>query len=77
MAMQPELVKQYLNEAFPGAEIVLEALVADGNHYKVTITSSAFRGLNRIQQHQKVYAAFGSKMGHELHALSVITKLPE
>lgn len=76
MAMSPKEVKGYLHEAFPNAEIVLEALVNDGNHYKVTITSEDFRGLSRIQQHQKVYAAFGKQMGHELHALSVVTKTP-
>jgi len=37
----------------------------------------AFAGLTRIQQHQKVYAALGGRVGGELHALQLQTAAPE
>lgn len=76
MAMKPDEILNYIQKALPAAEIKLEALVNDGNHYKITVTCEDFRGLTRIQQHQMIYQALGSKMGNELHALSVITKIP-
>ena len=41
-----------LREAFPGAEIVVEDLAGDGDHYRARIVSAAFQGLNRIGQHR-------------------------
>jgi len=41
------------------------------------VTSEAFRGKTRVQQHQLVYKALKGKMGDELHALAVQTATPE
>jgi len=76
MAMKPDEVTNYIRQALPDAEINLEALVNDGEHYRVTVTSEAFRGLTRIKQHQLVMDAFGGRVGTQLHALSIITKTP-
>lgn len=76
MAMKSQDVKDCIAQAIPGSEIVLEALVNDGDHYKVTVTAEAFRGLSRIQQHQMVMQAFNGRVGNELHALSITTKIP-
>jgi stress-induced morphogen len=32
-----------------------------------------FRGVNKVKQHQMVYAALKGKMGGELHALALTT----
>jgi stress-induced morphogen len=37
------------------------------------VVSSAFKGKNRVQQHQMVYAALKGRMGGELHALQLQT----
>jgi stress-induced morphogen len=37
------------------------------------VTSSAFKGKSRVQQHQMVYDALGGRMGGMLHALSLQT----
>ncbi len=74
--MKPDEVRDAIQQAFPKAEVILEALVNDGNHYKVTVIAEVFRDLSRIRQHQMVYQALGNKMGNELHALSVVTKSP-
>ena len=38
---------------------------------------NAFRGKNRVQQHQMVYQALRGRMGNELHALALYTSAPE
>jgi len=62
-----------LREAFPDAEIVIEDLAGDGDHYKARIVSSRFAGLSRVRAHQLVYAALKGKMGGVLHALALET----
>jgi stress-induced morphogen len=65
-----------LREAFPDAQIVIEDLAGDGDHYRARIVSAAFQGLPRVRQHQLVYAALKGKMGGELHALALETSVP-
>jgi stress-induced morphogen len=65
-----------LREGFPDAEIVIEDLAGDGDHYQARIVSTAFAGLPRVRQHQLVYAALKGKMGGELHALALETSTP-
>ena len=65
-----------LRAAFPDAEIVIEDLAGDGDHYRARVVSPAFAGLSRIGQHQMVYAALGGRMGGELHALALTTAAP-
>jgi stress-induced morphogen len=73
MAMDANEIEAMLKAALPDAKIVIEDLAGDGNHYSATIVSPAFAGKSRIQQHQMVYAALGSRMGNELHALALKT----
>jgi stress-induced morphogen len=65
-----------LRDGFPDAEIRIEDLAGDGDHYKARIVSTAFAGLPRVRQHQLVYAALKGRMGGELHALALETAAP-
>jgi stress-induced morphogen len=65
-----------LRGAFPDAEIVIEDLAGDGDHYRARIVSSAFTGLSRVRQHQLVYQALKGKVGGVLHALALETAPP-
>ncbi|THD57377.1 BolA family transcriptional regulator [Phenylobacterium sp.] len=65
-----------LREGFPDAEIEVQDLAGDGDHYKARIVSTAFAGLPRVRQHQLVYAALKGRMGGELHALALETSAP-
>jgi acid stress-induced BolA-like protein IbaG/YrbA len=49
----------------------------DGAHFEAVIVSPSFTGLNRVRQHQLVYAALGERMREEIHALSMKTFSPE
>ena len=76
MPMPVEELRAHLTEAFPDAEIVIDDLAGDGDHYRARVVSSAFAGLPRVRQHQLVYAALKGKMGGELHALALETSAP-
>ena len=76
MPMSAQEVQRTIKEALPDAEVTLEDLAGDGDHYRAHVVSSAFAGKSRVQQHQLVYAAFGERMGTELHALALTTASP-
>lgn len=73
MPMAAADLEAELRQAFPDAEIQIEDLAGDGDHYRARITSSAFDGLSRVRQHQLVYAALKGKVGGALHALALET----
>ncbi|MCZ6863500.1 MAG: BolA family transcriptional regulator [Alphaproteobacteria bacterium] len=77
MAMDAGEIERMIKDALPDAEIEIQDLAGDGDHYAATILSSAFEGKNRVQQHQMVYAALKGRMGNELHALALNTGLPQ
>lgn len=76
MPMSAEALHADLAEAFPDAEIAIDDLAGDGDHYRARIVSAAFAGLPRVRQHQLVYGALKGKMGGELHALALETSAP-
>lgn len=45
-------------------------------HFSVVIVSAAFEGLPLIQRHKRVYAAMGTLMDTDVHALAIIAKTP-
>ena len=77
MSMTADDIIAAITAALPGAVVEMHDLAGDGDHYKAVITSNAFAGKSRVQQHQLVYAALGTKMGSTLHALSIETKIPD
>ena len=77
MPMTSAQIESDLREAFPDADIQIEDLAGDGDHYRARIVSSAFAGLSRVRQHQLVYQAMKGKVGGVLHALALETSAPE
>lgn len=73
MPMKAEEIISRIKAALPDAEVALEDLAGDNDHWKATVKSAAFAGKSRVQQHQLVYAAFGADLGTTLHALAVVT----
>ena len=74
MALKLQEIKSLIIEALPDAEISIQDLAGDENHYSATIKSKVFSGKSKIDQHKLVYKALKGKMGNELHALALNTK---
>ena len=76
MAMTATAIETLIKDAFPDAQVTIDDLRGDGDHYAATVVSAAFKGKSRVQQHQMVYAALKGRMGGELHALALQTSAP-
>jgi len=76
MAMAAHEIEKLIKETFPDAEVSIDDLAGDGDHYAATVVSEAFRGKSRVQQHQMVYDALKGHMGGLLHALALKTQTP-
>ena len=77
MPMHAHEIEELILKAFPDAEVTIEDLRGDGDHYSCNVISSAFAGKSRVQQHQMVYQSLEGRMGGVLHALALQTKAPE
>ena len=73
MSLKLEEIKNLIKNAMPDAEIQIQDLAGDNNHYSATIKSKIFSGKSKIEQHKLVYKALKGKMGNELHALALST----
>ena len=76
MPMTADALENALRAAFPDAEIAIDDLAGDGDHYRARIVAEVFAGISRVRQHQMVYAALKGKVGGELHALALETAPP-
>ena len=74
--MASQEIEAMILAAFPDAVVELRDLAGDGNHYAARVISPSFAGMNRVRQHQAVYAALKGKMGTDLHALQLETLVP-
>ena len=76
MPMAAEDIVRLIKEGIPDAEVHMQDLAGDGDHWAATVISAAFRGKTKIQQHQMVYRSLGERMGGVLHALKLTTMAP-
>ena len=76
MPMSPAEIETLIKEGIPEAQVSIEDLRGDGDHYAAYVVSPAFKGKTRVQQHQMVYQALQGRMGGALHALALQTSAP-
>ena len=72
--VEPESIAQSIRAGLSCTHLEVSG---DGAHFEAVIVSPQFAGLNRVRQHQLVYAALGDRMRAEIHALSMKTFSPE
>jgi acid stress-induced BolA-like protein IbaG/YrbA len=72
--VEPASVEQSIRAGLPVTHLEVRG---DGAHFEAVIVSPSFAGLNRVKQHQLVYAALGERMREEIHALSMKTFSPD
>ena len=75
MSMKKELLEKLIKNSIPDAKIIIEDLRGDEDHYSATVISKTFEGKSKIEQHKMVYDSLEGKMGNELHALMLKTKM--
>jgi acid stress-induced BolA-like protein IbaG/YrbA len=72
--VEPSSIEATIRAGLPVTHL---EVTGDGAHFEAVIVSPDFAGLNRVRQHQLVYAALGGRMREEIHALSMKTFSPE
>ena len=77
MAMAAEEIETLIRTGIPDARVEIIDLAGDADHYAARVVAESFRGVPRVKQHQRVYAALGGRMGGALHALQLTTAAPE
>ena len=77
MSMDAAEIEHLIRGGIPDAQVRIEDLRGDGDHYAAYVTSQSFKGKSRVQQHQLVYQALKGAMGEQLHALALQTSVPD
>ena len=54
-----------------------EGAKGGGGHYSLTIVSPQFSGKNTVARHRLIYAALGSMMQQQIHALAIRAYAPD
>ena len=77
MPMEAGLIESLIKDGIPDAQVTIQDLAGDGDHYSALVVSASFAGKTRVQQHQMVYKTLQGRMGGDLHALALQTILPK
>jgi len=73
----PDEIKATLAKALPVSLVETQDLTGGGDHWQVTVVSSAFEGKGLIDQHRMVNEALKEPMADQrIHALSLKTFSP-
>lgn len=84
MNIEAEIYKRL--DALSPSSLVLEnesaqhaghAGASAGGHYRLTVVSSRFQGLNAVARHRLVYETLGDLMQKGIHALAIGAYTPE
>ena len=75
MPLEKKIIEELIKSSIPEAKVIIEDLRGDGDHYSATVISKTFDGKSKIEQHKMVYNSLEGKMGKELHALMLKTKM--
>lgn len=76
--MLEKQIHQILKETFPDVQMDLRDSTGTGDHWELKIATEAFRGKNKVKQHQAVYGPLRALIdSNQVHALKLTTLLPE
>ena len=70
-------VQNLIERALPGAQVEVSDLTGTSDHFAVTVTSPAFAGKSRIEQHKMVHQALGQHLTTTIHAVEIKTRVPD
>jgi stress-induced morphogen len=75
MAMASERVRTLLEQAFPGADVVVTDRTGGGDHFHVSVVSASFDGLPLVEQHRLVNRALQEPLADgTIHELRITTR---
>lgn len=72
--LEPQSV-ELLDES--GRHVGHAGAAAGGSHFRLVIVSQRFAGLPKLERHRMIYAALGTLMRREIHALAIQALAPD
>ncbi len=75
--MDPEQLRVLIEAGIPDSQVSVRDLTGTRDHFRVEVISAAFADKSLVEQHQMVYRAVGQELTNAVHALSVLTAIPE
>ena len=73
-ALEPSLV-ELLDES--GRHVGHAGAAAGGSHFKLVVVSPRFAGRDKLSRHRMIYAALGTLMQRDIHALAIQALAPD
>lgn len=73
--MNPEEIEALIHAHLINSTVSVKS--GDRVHFDAVVVSPAFAGKHTLQRHRLIYAALGSLIGGEIHALSIEAYTPE
>ncbi len=84
---RPEQIRALLQADFEPLDCVVDdeshlhaghaGAASGGGHYRLTLVSSRFEGLNKVGRHRLVYDCLREMMTKEIHALAMTLLTPD
>lgn len=76
-ALAPGRLELVDESAMHAGHAAMKGLPPGETHFRLTVVSAAFRGLNRVQRQRLVYQALAAELADGIHALAVTALAPE
>lgn len=71
--MTKDEIKALIEAGLPDAQVIVRG--DDGQHFEAEVVCAAFAGKLPLAQHRMVYATLGERMGRDIHALQLKTRV--
>jgi stress-induced morphogen len=73
--MAADTIRTLLEQAFPGGTVDVLDRTGGGDHFQVTVASTAFEGVPLVEQHRMVNRALAAPLADgTIHELRIQTK---
>ena len=74
--IHPDEIKSLVKKAIPDAEVWVQDLTGGGDHFQISVASSAFQGKMLIDQHRLIQQALQLALEDgRIHAIQIKTKI--
>ena len=71
--MTKDDIRTLIETGLPGARVTVTG--DDGQHFEAEVVCADFAGKTPLAQHRMVYATLGERMGRDIHALKLATRI--
>lgn len=76
-ALSPSRIELIDESAMHAGHAAMKGLAAGETHFRLTVVSPRFQGLNRVQRQRLVYQLLAAELADGLHALAITAQSPD